>query len=211
MAHIDPPDAAELPSLARLRAATAAVLALAIGIYYAIVLPAEKGIDPTGVGRAIGLLEMGEIKQDIAAEALADSIDAIARREADSAWVVDSLQAMTLPVSPGGAGKTDTIRVKIPGKGSGEAMLRMEEGAWARYSWRADRGVLDADVRGDSAGAPEHWLHRYAYSSADSSSVGVIRAAFRGEHGIIWQNFGDLSVTVTFIVFGTHDGVRSRP
>lgn len=38
-----------------------------------VVLPAEYGIDPTGVGRALGLTQMGEIKTRLAKEALADA------------------------------------------------------------------------------------------------------------------------------------------
>ena len=35
-----------------------------------MVLPAEYGIDPTGVGRVLGLTEMGEIKQQLARKPL---------------------------------------------------------------------------------------------------------------------------------------------
>jgi hypothetical protein len=41
-------------------------------------LPAEYAIDPTGVGRVLGLTEMGEIKQQLAAEAEADALAATA-------------------------------------------------------------------------------------------------------------------------------------
>lgn len=41
-------------------------------------LPAEYGIDPTGMGRLTGLTEMGEIKQQLAAEAEADAMAAAA-------------------------------------------------------------------------------------------------------------------------------------
>lgn len=41
-------------------------------------LPAEYGIDPTGVGGLTGLTEMGEIKQQLAAEAEADALAAAA-------------------------------------------------------------------------------------------------------------------------------------
>ena len=43
-------------------------------------LPAEYGIDPTGVGRLTGLTEMGEIKQQLAAEAEADAATRRRRR-----------------------------------------------------------------------------------------------------------------------------------
>lgn len=48
-------------------------------------LPAEYGIDPTGVGGLTGLTEMGEIKQQLAAEAEADAQAAAAASAAPSA------------------------------------------------------------------------------------------------------------------------------
>lgn len=47
-------------------------------------LPAEYGIDPTGVGGLTGLTEMGEIKQQLAAEAEADAQAAATSAEAPS-------------------------------------------------------------------------------------------------------------------------------
>jgi hypothetical protein len=48
-------------------------------------LPAEYGIDPTGVGALTGLSEMGEIKQQLAAEAEADALAAAAAPVAEPA------------------------------------------------------------------------------------------------------------------------------
>ncbi len=48
-------------------------------------LPAEYGIDPTGVGALTGLTEMGEIKQQLAAEAEADAQAAAAEAVAPPA------------------------------------------------------------------------------------------------------------------------------
>ena len=51
-------------------------------------LPAEYGIDPTGVGGLTGLTEMGEIKQQLAAEAEADALAADAEPVAAPASAV---------------------------------------------------------------------------------------------------------------------------
>lgn len=48
-------------------------------------LPAEYGIDPTGVGALTGLTEMGEIKQQLAAEAEADAQASAAAADAPTA------------------------------------------------------------------------------------------------------------------------------
>ena len=66
------PNIEDLPTKAQLRRSTiiAATGAVAIGVM--VYLPAEYGTDPTGVGNVLGLTEMGEIKQQLAAEAAAD-------------------------------------------------------------------------------------------------------------------------------------------
>jgi len=71
------PDAAgnihgvEATSTGLLRATlgSAAAGAAILGLFW---LPAEYGIDPTGLGRVMGLTQMGEIKQQLDAEAEAD-------------------------------------------------------------------------------------------------------------------------------------------
>ncbi|HEU0076657.1 MAG TPA: hypothetical protein VFQ76_03350, partial [Longimicrobiaceae bacterium] len=51
----------ELPSSRALLRSTAIAAATAAVLLVTVVLPAEYGVDPTGVGRVLGLTEMGEI------------------------------------------------------------------------------------------------------------------------------------------------------
>lgn len=60
-------------------------------------LPAEYGIDPTGVGGLTGLNEMGEIKQQLAAEAEADAQAAAAAPIAVAAGVAVPASAAPAP------------------------------------------------------------------------------------------------------------------
>jgi hypothetical protein len=77
------------PSGATLRRATVAALIVAVIVSLVAVLPAEYGIDPTGVGKRLGLTQMGQLKQQLALEALedlqADSAAAAARAAAPDA------------------------------------------------------------------------------------------------------------------------------
>ncbi|HCL67739.1 hypothetical protein G6N76_22990 [Rhizobium daejeonense] len=68
MYNTDFPSRADLPTLARLKRSTLIAAAAAGAILVTIVLPSEYAIDPTGVGRVLGLVEMGEIKTQLAAE-----------------------------------------------------------------------------------------------------------------------------------------------
>ncbi|WP_108661456.1 hypothetical protein [Acuticoccus kandeliae] len=57
----------------------------AVLVVLTLVLPAEYGVDPTGVGDLLGLTEMGEVKVALAAEAEADRI-AQAEAERYGSW-----------------------------------------------------------------------------------------------------------------------------
>jgi hypothetical protein len=78
MYNTDFPTRAELPTRAQLRRSTFIALASACAILVTIVLPSEYAVDPLGVGRMLGLTEMGEIKTQLAAEAKEDAEKATA-------------------------------------------------------------------------------------------------------------------------------------
>src|SRR3546814_13650840 len=66
------PSKSELPSTGKLITSTVIAMATAGVLLVTVVLPSEYAIDPTGVGRVLGLTEMGEIKTQLAEEAAAD-------------------------------------------------------------------------------------------------------------------------------------------
>lgn len=74
MFNAEKPSLEELPSSAQLIRSTIIAAVSAVAILVTVVLPAEYGIDPTGLGRLTGLAEMGEIKQELAEEAEQDEL-----------------------------------------------------------------------------------------------------------------------------------------
>ena len=72
MYNTNKPSADDLPSSAQLLKSTVIAMGVAMALLVAVVMPSEYGIDPTGVGKLLGLKEMGEIKTQLAAEAAAD-------------------------------------------------------------------------------------------------------------------------------------------
>lgn len=73
MYNTDMPTRAELPSTAKLLRSTGIAIVTAGALLVAVILPSEYGIDPTGIGSALNLTEMGEIKMQLAEEAEADA------------------------------------------------------------------------------------------------------------------------------------------
>ena len=65
MYNVKTPSLNELPSLEQLLRSTVIAAITAAVILVTIVLPAEYAIDPTGIGRALNLTQMGEIKQQL--------------------------------------------------------------------------------------------------------------------------------------------------
>lgn len=66
------PSDTELPSTVRLLKSTIVAAVAALVLLVTLVMPAEYGIDPTGIGGITGLTRMGEIKMALAAEAEAE-------------------------------------------------------------------------------------------------------------------------------------------
>jgi hypothetical protein len=67
------PEDRELPSTIKLLKSALIAALCAIVLLVTVVLPADYGVDPTGIGKLLGLKEMGEIKAALAAELAADN------------------------------------------------------------------------------------------------------------------------------------------
>ena len=125
-----PPAPVDAPSSLRLLRSTLIAAAVAGVLLVTCVLPAEYGKDPTGIGRVLGLTQMGEVKMALAeeaasnaaAEASADSVIAAAESGAEPG-------AAATTGAPGATGtRVDTTLVTLaPGKG-GEIKLVMRGG-----------------------------------------------------------------------------------
>ncbi len=195
MYNADLPTRAELPSTKQLVRCTLIAFATAAVILVTAVLPAEYAIDPTGIGRVLGLTQMGEIKMQLAAEAAQDR--AAAETEAPLAEPVDA------PVVAVDA-RTDEISVTLaPGEGA-EVKLTMQEGARTRYEWSVTGGVVNYDLHGDGRGNSTS----YQQGRGVPGHSGELEAAFDGNHGWFWRNRGTSDVTVTLRVVGAHTDIR---
>ena len=202
-----------LPSSGALARSTAIAAAVAAVLLVTVVMPAEYGIDPTGIGRVLGLTEMGEIKQSLAAEAAA--ADA-AEDAADSALAATGGSATpAAPATPligsstardttPAAARADTISVLLqPGQGR-EIKLAMDEGARVNFEWSTSTGVVNYDLHADRTASPAIRYHGYKKGNGVASDTGVLTAAFEGMHGWFWRNRTAGPVTVTLRASGDY-------
>lgn len=204
----------ELPSTRKLVRSTIVAAVIAVAILVVVVLPAEYGVDPTGIGRVLGLTEMGEIKASLAKEAaLAEQQEALAasapaaRTPATATATAASATPSTPAATAGAVLKTDETRIALnPGQGR-EIKLVMREGARVQYSWSTDRGVVNYDTHADSV-TPRRAYHGYAKGAGVASDAGELVAAFDGSHGWFWRNRGREPLTVTLKTSGEYSELK---
>jgi hypothetical protein len=208
MYNSDLPTRAELPSTKRLLRSTAIAIVTAAVLLVTIVLPAEYAVDPTGLGRVLGLTEMGEIKMALAEEAARDRASDAARTENESA--ADSAQPAERPAKSGtapaaGAARTDETTVTLePGEGT-EVKLEMAKGAKVRFEWTTEGGHVNHDTHADGPGGA---THSYSKGKAMVRDNGEITAPFGGHHGWFWRNRSEGDVTVTLKTEGDYKAVK---
>jgi len=182
------------------------------------VLPAEYGIDPTGIGKRLGLDVLAsaqametppEARQAPQAATPAPAIDAAdaelarvsratfgeepgqsfdAKAVARSA-VPQQRHAMTVTIAP-----RKGMEVKAPLQ-AGEAMV---------FHWTASADV-SVDMHGERHDAGEDEYTSYWVEPAQREATGTLTAPFDGIHGWFWVNRGDAPVTVQVEVVGLQD------
>jgi hypothetical protein len=211
------PTRAELPTTRQLLRSTVIAIISAAAILVAVVLPAEYNIDPTGIGRALGLAEMGEIKQQLAEEAERDRLmdeqlenqeqapaSATGQQSRLLGEILSGLFISSAHAQEAPAGRSDTMMVTLkPGEGT-EVKLSMVKGAKVTFTWTVEGGVVNFDMHGDGGGEEIS----YEKGRAVPSASGILEASFDGKHGWFWRNRGKEDVTVTLKTDGEYTEIK---
>lgn len=210
MYNSNTPLPADLPSSRQLLRSTLLAAVSAAVLLIAVVLPAEYGIDPTGIGRVLRLTEMGEIKQQLAAQAAADATaPPVAASPAPTTSTTTAVPAP--PQAPASVVEAaqpapwrDEMSVTLtPGEGT-EIKLRMQEGDKAEYSWVVQGGAVNFDTHGDGGGRSIS----YEKGRGVPADEGELVAAFTGNHGWYWRNRGQAKVTLVLRTRGTYSDIK---
>lgn len=199
------PAADDLPTSGQLLRSTVIALSVALVLLVTVVMPAEYAIDPTGLGRLLGLTQMGEVKKAIAEE---NAEPVVASQEMAAPAVAAAPVTASTQTLPSVAARQDEISITLqPGQGV-EVKLEMKKGAQVKYMWTANGGKVNYDTHGDPYGAPRDFYHGYGKGKQTPQDEGVLTAAFDGKHGWFWRNRGDAPVTVTLRVSGDYIDIK---
>ena len=175
MQEVHPP----LPSTKSLVVSLAAASFLASVTLLTVVLPAEYGIDPTGLGKTIGLTQLSGAEEDLAVIP-AESAEA-----------------------PGGL-RADTTKIEIEAGGELEYKLRLTTGSLLEYEWKTDGAVVFSELHGEPAGDTSGYYEDLAVGNARDLK-GSFEAPFDGTHGWFWRNSGPTPVTIILTTRGVYE------
>ena len=206
------PTVNELPSTRKLVRSTVIALLTAVGLLVTVVMPSEYAVDPTGVGRALGLTQMGELKIILAQEALADAAPPQAAAPAPAPQVAQ-VQPIAKPVAqpaptPTSALKTNQMSVTLkPGEGT-EIKLEVLKGKSVSYEWTAVGGPVNFDTHGEPYNGEKGYFHSYSKGKQVKSDKGEFTAIFDGTHGWFWRNRSSNDVTIALKTNGDYLSVK---
>jgi hypothetical protein len=159
--------------------ATILAAVLAIVVLISVVLPAEYGIDPTGVGTVIGLTALTRAEVITDADELATTSRKVGYQE-------------------------DSVNISVPAGAGLEYKFHLVKGETMRYEWSSNDGELYFDFHGEPAGDMTGYFESYTVGTG-ASIRGTFTASFDGSHGWYWENKTPSPIVVALNTQGTYD------
>jgi hypothetical protein len=177
----------EAPSKSTIAKALVVAIVVAAIVLVTAVLPAEYGIDPLGVGAALGLtnLSTAEVGGATPEGAVPAPVQTGVNVPQPNVYKVDA-EDFGL----------------FPGDGF-EFKYKMEKGAVMVYSWKAS-DVLEFEFHGepDEKPNPEYYESYELDKEGKTSAFGSFTAPSTGVHGWYWKNNGDEPVSLRLTTAG---------
>jgi len=200
MTAMNTPPLATLPQLIK---ATAIALAAAGVILVTAVLPAEYGIDPTGIGKAMGLAALSAPSSGATSQPMPSA----------SAVTLSASTATVSPVMPTLASavsksevplRSDEMSLTLQPNEGAEIKASMRKGEQFVFAWVVDGGKVNVDMHGEKPNAGDEFTS-YWEAMEQTSAQGSFVAPFDGSQGWYWRNLGDKPVTVKVKVSGFYE------
>jgi hypothetical protein len=171
------------PSLSTLARTTAIALVVAAVLLVTAVLPAEYGLDPTGIGRRLGLT------------AIASPPVTVVDLPVTTGTALAPTPNGPIGVYPAEF-KFDVYEIVLPPYEYVEYKYRLEKDATMIYSWTAS-AALRHDMHGERAAAAAGGETEQSFDKADRKQAhGSLTAPFAGIHGWYWENPGGEAITL---------------
>lgn len=206
------------PTIGSLVKSTLVAAIVGTALTITCVLPAEYAIDPTGIGRILGLTEMGEIKRNSEAKAgkmahlgvriqvaQSGAISSDAAPLGGAWFVLAQAPAVSQPAtsSKGPEPKTGTLEIVLQPNQKMELKAWMKQDDSYTFTWTASNPI-NFNFHGEKHNAPASEYTEYKKGIADKDS-GSFKAGYDGTHGWSWRNRTKQPITVKATITGTYE------
>jgi hypothetical protein len=192
----------QTPSSGQLLRATLFAVVVASALLVTVVLPAEYGLDPTGVGRALGLFRPASSGTSAGAGAGEEAVTAGSPADDEEAPPGAAFRSLSKSATPY---RTDEMSLTLQSGEGAEIKAAMKRGERLVFTWTATGGGVDVDMHSEFVGARAGESISYWKDEFQTSGHGAFEAPAGGNHGWFWQNLTDDPVTITVKVSGFYE------
>ena len=199
----------EPPSGRRIGRSVLVALAVAAVLLLIGVLPAEYGIDPTGIGRLLGLNELNAPPtRTIEVRDVLGGNERVREAEIPDAGEPVPLPNPAVHQSEDRPIQTRTITVTLGPDQETEIKTVLKTNKVIVYTWHSEGGPAYCDLHGHDPAAGSEFFVRYREDQEGATDVtGSLVAPFDGEHGWYWLNINTEPITITLTVTGFFDDI----
>jgi hypothetical protein len=205
----DPSPDWQAPSGRRIALSVALAAVVAAVVLVVAVLPAEYGIDPTGLGRVLGLDALNapasrtiEVRDVLGGNERVREVEIPAFNEPVPLPNPAVHQVEDRPIQT----RTMTVTLDVDDETEIKTVLRASK--VIEYTWKTDGGLVYSDMHGHDPAAGQDFFVRYREDQEGAiEATGSLVAPFDGEHGWYWLNIHDGPVTITLTVTGFFDDI----
>lgn len=190
---------ANAPSRSQVLKGTAVAVLIGVLLLTFVVLPAEYGVDPTGIGARIGLKAMGAASDQEEDEPTQTDDAADPAAASTPISVFDAVWKSDVPF------RTDEMSLTLQPNEGGEIKALMQPGERLVFSWTAEGGAVNFDMHGEETNAGNDEFTSYWKGRAATNGSGAFQAPFAGTHGWYWRNRGSEPVTVRVKTSGYYE------
>jgi hypothetical protein len=194
------------PTMRRLMASILAAVAAAVLLLLTVVVPAEYGIDPTGIGRALGLTALNAPARTLQIKDVIGGNESYREVKVPDPGDPTPLPNPAVSQIKTADAQTRTVTVTLePGKET-EIKAVLDAAQVILYSWKAEGGDVYVDFHGHEPSAGRDFV-RYEEQQSTRTGRGSLVAPFTGEHGWFWLNVADAPVTITLQISGYYKDI----
>lgn len=202
------------PILETKKIVKATVIALIIGAIILItsVLPAEFGLDPTGVGKYLGFSKLHHPVENMDAIPQVDMVTQQSNRilklehGGSSPDVIIPVEANNPAPEKQLEEREDSIQVSVPiGEGI-EYKINMLKYGKVKYEWTTDKGTVFFDFHGEvKQKNPTENVYFESFTIAYSNNIiGNFLAPYEGKHGWYFKNKSENDIMITIRLKGQY-------